>query len=61
MLCDQGDIDTLSNNILHLLEDKELYDSLAISAYKYAVKRWGNKQALDSIIFAYKSILNITK
>lgn len=59
MLCDQGDIDTLSNNILHLLEDKELYDSLAISAYKYAVKRWGNKKALESIVSAYKKILSI--
>jgi Glycosyltransferase len=57
ILVEQGNIDKLAEEIIHLLENPEKQKELSVKAMKYASKEFDNTNSIDKMIKAYHDVI----
>jgi glycosyltransferase involved in cell wall biosynthesis len=58
-LVDKGDIQSLANEIIHLLEDHKMRNMLSKKAYVHIMKRWNEDAIYRDVSKAYQSIISL--
>jgi glycosyltransferase involved in cell wall biosynthesis len=58
LMSDQGDVKSLLNNTLRVLNEEGLVERLTGSAARYAKNRWSNTKAMDDIVDIYTRLIN---